>query len=144
MLEQVEADRDRFRVGNLERVVDRQAFEIGGDAALADPLGDRAAFRLELAGRVVTEQRRSGRVGEADGDVRIACAKGLRDPGQRSPGADGADEAVDLAAICSQISGPVVSACARRLATLSNWLAQIAPLGSLAASFAAMRPETFT
>jgi hypothetical protein len=46
--------------------------------------------------------------------------------------------------VCSQISGPVVSMCACRLATLSNWLAQMAPLGSLAAISSARRPETFT
>jgi hypothetical protein len=34
--------------------------------------------------------------------------------------------------------------CAWRFATLSNWLAQIAPLGSEAASRSAIRPDTFT
>ncbi len=35
-----------------------------------------------------------------------------------------------LPSVWSQISGPVVSIWARRLARLSNWLAQIAPFGS--------------
>jgi len=43
--------------------------------------------------------------------------------------------------VCAQISGPVASTWAWRLATLSNWLAQIAPAGSLAASASASRPE---
>ena len=34
-----------------------------------------------------------------------------------------------LPSVCCQISGPVVSIWAWRLATLSNWLAQIAPFG---------------
>ena len=46
--------------------------------------------------------------------------------------------------VCSQISGPVVSICAWRFATLSNWFAQMAPFGSLLASFSATRPDTFT
>ncbi len=36
-----------------------------------------------------------------------------------------------LPSVCRQISGPVVSICASRLATLSNWLAQTAPFGSV-------------
>ena len=43
--------------------------------------------------------------------------------------------------VCSQISGAVLSTCAWRLATLSNWLAQTAPFGSVASSFSASRPE---
>ena len=49
-----------------------------------------------------------------------------------------------LPSVCCQISGPVVSVWAWRFATLSNWLAQTAPFGSLLASFSATRPETFT
>ena len=43
-----------------------------------------------------------------------------------------------------QISSAVVRIWPSRLATLSNWLAQIAPFGSLFASCAASRPESFT
>jgi hypothetical protein len=46
-----------------------------------------------------------------------------------------------LPSVWRQISGPVPSMWARRLATLSNWLAQIAPFGSLAASSSASRPD---
>ena len=50
VLQQVEDDRQRLLVGDLVGVVDRRAFEIGGDAALADAFGDRGAFGLQLAG----------------------------------------------------------------------------------------------
>ena len=49
--DQVEDDRQRFLVGDLVGDVGRETFEIGGDAALADAFGDRAAFGLELACR---------------------------------------------------------------------------------------------
>ena len=35
-MNQVEDDSQRFGVGDLLRIVDRRALEIGGDAALAD------------------------------------------------------------------------------------------------------------
>ena len=53
-------------------------------------------------------------------------------------------KASTLPPVASQISGPVNSICAWRLATLSNWFAQIAPPFSVFASSAAKRPETFT
>ena len=53
VLQQVEADRDQFFVGDPEGVVDGQAFEVGGDASLANALCDRAAFRLELPACVI-------------------------------------------------------------------------------------------
>ena len=46
VLEQIEDDRHGLLVGNLKGDVDRHAFEIGGDAALADAFGDRGAFGL--------------------------------------------------------------------------------------------------
>ena len=88
----------RFLVGDPESLVDRKAFEVGGDPALADALGDRAAFRLELAGLVITVQRRARHIGEGDDDIGIALAQGDRDPGEGAAGTDGADEGVDLAA----------------------------------------------
>ena len=45
MLQQIEDDGQGFLVGNLIGVVDRRAFQIGGDAALADAFGDRGAVR---------------------------------------------------------------------------------------------------
>ncbi len=45
-----------------------------------------------------------------------------------------------LPPVWAQISGPVVSMWAWRLATLSNWLAQIAPAGSLGGKFLGQAP----
>ena len=50
-------------------------------------------------------------------------------------------KASTLPSVWAQISGPVPSIWAWRLAVLSNWLAQIAPLGSFAAISSARRPE---
>ncbi len=44
-----------------------------------------------------------------------------------------------LPSVCSQISGPVVRTWTSRLATLSNWLAKIAPCGCSRASRSAIR-----
>src|SRR4051812_6971635 len=79
-------------------MVDLETIEVGGDAALADTFGDRAALRLELAGGVVAEQGRARRVGEADGDAGLAFTQSGGNPGERATGADGANETVDLAA----------------------------------------------
>ena len=49
-----------------------------------------------------------------------------------------------LPSVWFQISGPVVSIWPWRLATLSNWFAQIAPFVSVFANCSASRPETFT
>ena len=49
LLEQVEDDGNGLLIGDLVGRVDRHAFEIVGDAALADAFGDRGAFGLELA-----------------------------------------------------------------------------------------------
>ena len=49
MLGQVEDDRQRLFVGDLIGEIDRRALEIGGDAALADALGDRRALALQRA-----------------------------------------------------------------------------------------------
>ena len=48
-----------------------------------------------------------------------------------------------LPSVCSQISTAVVSTWPSRLATLSNWLAQIAPFGTVFASCSASLPDTF-
>ena len=45
LFQQLENQRQRLLVGNRIGIVDRRAFEIGGDAALSDALGDRIAFR---------------------------------------------------------------------------------------------------
>ena len=69
--DQVEDDRQRFLVGDLEGEVRREAFEIGGDAALPDAFGDRAALGLQLAFGVEAVERRAQRIGERDLDVRV-------------------------------------------------------------------------
>src|SRR5690348_11627374 len=98
MFEKVEADGHGFLVGDLEGVVWLESFEVRGNAALADPFRDRAAFSLQLAIRVIVEERRAGRVGKTDRDIGISLAKRLGDAGQRSPCSDRRDEAVDPAA----------------------------------------------
>ena len=98
MLEQVEHDRQRFLVGDLVGVVDRRALEVGGDAALADALGDRASPPTSArrscsscrAPRPSDRRARSATFG-------LRSLSAMRDAGQRAAGADGADEAVDLA-----------------------------------------------
>ena len=146
LLDQVEDDRQRLLVGDLPGEVGREAFEIGGDAALPDAFGDRAAFGLEHAVGVEAVERRAQRIGERDLHVRVLrLAAPIADAGQRAAGADRRDEAVDLAVRSAPRSpAPVVRIWPSRLATLSNWLAQIAPFGSLFASCSASRPDTFT
>ena len=95
---EVEDDRHRLVVGNLIGEVDRRAFQVGGDPALPDSLGDRGAGHLEFAGRVVGIERRARRIGERDLDVRVALLERHADAGERSPGADRAHEPMQLAA----------------------------------------------
>src|SRR5271170_1353094 len=97
VLEQVKNDRYCFVVGNLIGGVDRRAFEIFGDAALADAFGDRGTLGLERASRVVAVKRGAHRIGERGARRAIESLQRHRDAGERAAGADGADEAVDLA-----------------------------------------------
>ena len=61
-------------VGHMQRVVDRRAFEIRGDAADADAFGDRArAGRLQLAIAQPVIQRAALRIGERDAAHRVFC-----------------------------------------------------------------------
>ena len=144
VLEQVEDDRQRLVVRDLEGAVDRRAFEIGGDAALADAFGDRGAFGLELAGRVVGVERRAHRIGERDLDVGVALLERHADAGERAAGADRADEAVDLA-----VGLPPDLRAGRLVVGLAvgDVVELVGPdraVGSLFASCSASRPETFT
>ena len=97
VFEQIEDDRHRLVVRNLVGGIDRRAFEIFGDAALADALGDRGAFRLQRAGRVVAVERGAHRIGERDAHGVAERFERDGDAGERAAGADGADKAVDLA-----------------------------------------------
>ena len=87
----------RFFVGNLIGGIDRRAFEVLGDAALADAFGDRRAFGFQRAGRVVAVERGAHRVGERNAHGAVERFQRHGDAGERAAGADGADKAVDLA-----------------------------------------------
>src|SRR6185437_4409127 len=69
--QQVEDDGQGFGVRDLVGLVDLGAFEIGSDAALADPFSDRASFRLKHAVLVIIVERRAHWVREPDDDVGI-------------------------------------------------------------------------
>ena len=97
MFEQVEDVGQGLAVGDLVGAVDLEPLEIGGDAALADPLGDRVARALELAIGVIFEQRRTLGIGETDLNVGVFRAQRGGDAGERAARADGGDETIDLA-----------------------------------------------
>ena len=119
-------------VGDPIGVVDRQPLEVGGDAALADALADRGSLGLQLAVGVVFVERRAAGVGEADGDVGLLRSRSASaTPASVPPVPTAQMKPSTWPSVCAQISGPVASTWAWRLATLSNWLAQIAPAGSL-------------
>ena len=129
--QQVEDDRQRLLVGDLIGEVDRRVFEILGDAALADAFGDRAAFGLELAVLVVMVERGAHRIGQRDLDVLVGPLSAMATPASVPPVPTAQTKPSTLPSVWRQISGPVVSIWPSRLATLSNWLAQIAPAGSV-------------
>ena len=94
MLQEIENDGQRFGVRYLEGVVDRRPFQVRRHPPLADPLGDRGAFRLELAVLVVIVKRRAHGIGDGDDDFGVALLERHADAGDGAAGADGADEAV--------------------------------------------------
>src|SRR6218665_1957006 len=98
MLEQVEHIGQGFAVGDLVGVIDGEILEVGGDAALADALGDRVAGGFELSGLEILVERGALGVGEADLDIGVLRLERDGNAAQRAAGADRADEAVDLAA----------------------------------------------
>ncbi len=89
--------REGFLVGDVKGHVDGRAFEVLGDAALADAFGDRGSLGLELAGGEIGVEPGAGRVGERDGDALALGLQAARDAAERAAGADCGDEAVDLA-----------------------------------------------
>src|SRR6266850_4034833 len=97
MLDQVEQGGQGFLVGDLIDHVDRRALEVGGDATVADALGDRASFGFQFTLGVPVVERRAHRVAERNLDVGIALLERARDSAQSPAGADRAGEAVDLA-----------------------------------------------
>src|SRR3546814_11567130 len=79
-------------IGNAELGVDGRTLQIGGDAALPDPFGDRRAFGLQLAMRIIIVERRTIRIAKRDGYILILrlqakakppnCAALTRRPGE--------------------------------------------------------------
>ncbi len=120
--------------GIWKATVDRRAFEVRGDPALADALGDGGARRLELARSC--SSCRARRPSDRQGRSRtcgLRCLEGHADAGERAARADGADEAIDLAVrLVPDLGSGRLDMGAARFATLSNWFAQIAPFGSVA------------
>src|SRR5690242_12360953 len=97
MLDQIENERDRFLIGNPIGNVDRRSVQVPGDAALPDSLCYGGAFGFEHAGGVVAVERRTERIRERDLDGAVVLFEGNADTRERSTGAYGADEPVDLA-----------------------------------------------
>ena len=144
--EQIEDDRQRFLVRDLEGHVDRRALEVRGDAALADALGDRASPRPSArrscsscrAPRPSDRRARSRRSG-------CAPCSAMPTPASVPPVPTAQTKPSTLPSVCSQISGPVVSDVGlrgwRRCRT--GWPRSRRSARSRA-SCSASRPETFT
>jgi hypothetical protein len=89
----------------------------------------------------VIVERRAHRIGQAIATFGLRSFSAMATPARVPPVPTGAGEAVDLAAGLLPDLGPVVRYVASRLATLSNWLAQIAPFGSVLRQFLGQPPE---
>ena len=79
---QIEQDRQGLLVGDLIGDINGRIDQIGGDAALADALGDRRARGFQLAGGIIGIKRRAHRIGQRDFDRRT-CAPSA--PARRPP-----------------------------------------------------------
>src|SRR5689334_24047078 len=97
LAQQIEDDGKRLGIGHLIGLVDLGALEIGSDAALADPFGDRASFGLEHAMLVVIVEGGTHGIGKTDDDVGVVLLPAHRHAGKRAAGPDRADDAIDLA-----------------------------------------------
>ena len=97
VLEQVEGDGERFVIRNLEGIIDDDTLEVLGDAALSDAFGDGGTFRLQFARLVVAEEGSTHRIGEGNLHIPVALLEREADATQRTAGAHGGDEAIDLA-----------------------------------------------
>ncbi len=97
LLDQIVEHRQPILVLDAVGFIDDDAFEIGGDAALADAFGDRGPFGFQFAVLVPIVERRAARIGDADDDVLVARLQRHRHAAQRAAGTDRADEAIDLA-----------------------------------------------
>jgi hypothetical protein len=113
------------------RQIGREAFEVRGDAPLPDPFGDGIPGPRLLPG---IKRRGPSPSGRPAPPSRPWAAEPPPRPAMVPPDPTAQVKPSTPPPVCSQISGAVISICACRLATLSNWLAQIAPLGSDCAS----------
>src|SRR5205085_4723837 len=83
---------------DLVGVVDLGQRHVLRDAALADALGNRRALGLQLAALEPAVHCRAHRIGDGDAHLRTLLLQVAADAGERAAGADGAGEAVYLAA----------------------------------------------
>ena len=81
---QVVDDRKRLGIGKAVGCVDRRLGKIGGDPPLADALGNRIAFRLQLAMDVMAKERRAVGVRQGDADILVLFLQIFADTGDRA------------------------------------------------------------
>src|SRR5664279_6019232 len=116
----IEQNRQGFLVWDLIGDVDRRVLEVGGDAALANPFGDRGAGRFQLAACVIGIERRSNGSAIAIFMPGFLAFSAMATPASVPPVPTEQVKPSILPSVCAQISGPVVSKWPLRLATLSN------------------------
>src|SRR5215217_6185609 len=97
LINEIENQLNGLGIGNLIGEIRRKAFKVGGDSALTDPFGDRAAGRGQFAMGIEVIERGTLRVGNADLDVRVLRLQSLRYAGKCAAGTDGADKTIHLA-----------------------------------------------
>ena len=138
MDQHVEDVLQRLGVGDLLRIVDRRAVHVGGDARIADALGDRAALDLQVVVLHPAVEPAALAVGQHDPHLRIALLQRQRHAGQRAAGAAGAGERVHLAFRLLPDLGPGVRAVALAVGEVVELVGPHAPVSS------AIRRETCT
>ena len=94
-MDEPERHAETFLILDEEGVVHDKTLEVGGDPPLPDAFGDRASFRLKLAGGVIIVERCARDVGNGDRHIRPALPQRQRDAGKGAPRSDRAHEAVD-------------------------------------------------
>ena len=109
LFDEVEDEAQRLLVRNAVGEIDRRGLEIGGDARLADALGDRGAFALENATGVIGVERRAIGVGQRDLDPLSRSFSAMATPASVPPVPTALTKPSTRPWVCSQISGPVVS-----------------------------------
>src|SRR5215207_6056570 len=84
LLQQIEDDRNRLLVRDLESHIRLKSFQILGNPTLANALRDRRSLCLQLAPRIVIVKGSSHRVSETNGTLGVTLLEGDADPGQRA------------------------------------------------------------